>query len=109
METAGDDLRTSENSVTINQSREIDERSTKALLRIIDLRLMPLLTLLYIFSYLDRINIGLKRFVIYIQYTTPLFFIKGNARLFGLEHDLHLLPSEYNWAVSIFFISYVSM
>lgn len=35
-----------------NQQAELDERATNALLRKIDLRLMPLLVLLNIFSYL---------------------------------------------------------
>lgn len=54
----------------------IDERK---LLRKMDLRLMPMLTLLYLFSFLDRGNIG-------------------NARIEGMEEDLHLGGTQYNWA-----------
>ncbi|GLB22705.1 hypothetical protein AtubIFM61612_003283 [Aspergillus tubingensis] len=56
----------------------IDERK---LLRKMDLRLMPMLTLLYLFSFLDRGNIG-------------------NARIEGMEEDLHLGGTQYNWAQS---------
>ncbi|KAE9966081.1 hypothetical protein EG327_000233 [Venturia inaequalis] len=48
-----------------------DEKATKRLLRKIDIVLLPLLSLLYLLSFLDRANIG-------------------NARLAGLEKDLHL-------------------
>jgi hypothetical protein len=49
------------NLVVRNQQAELDKRAINALLRKIDLRLMPLLTLLYFFNYLARINIGNKR------------------------------------------------
>ncbi len=93
-----------------DEQSQLNERAREALLRKIDLRLMSLLTLLNFFSFLDRINIGNKRNLIYILHTICLlfFFRKGSASLFGLEHNLNLSPSDYNWAVSIFFISYVS-
>ncbi|CAF1460146.1 unnamed protein product, partial [Didymodactylos carnosus] len=53
----------------------------------IDRRLIPLLSLLYLCSFLDRINIG-------------------NAKVAGIEKDIHLTPSQYNIVVSIFFVSY---
>ncbi|SPB49928.1 unnamed protein product [Aspergillus niger] len=62
----------------------IDERK---LLRKMDLRLMPMLTLLYLFSFLDRGNIG-------------------NARIEGMEEDLHLGGTQYNWALTVFFFTY---
>lgn len=59
-----------------------------AVTRRVDLRLIPLLTILYFFSYLDRINIG-------------------NAQVSGLTNDTDS-THEFNWAVSIFYVSYVS-
>ncbi|KAF9124957.1 hypothetical protein BGW39_007765 [Mortierella sp. 14UC] len=56
--------------------------------RKIDWHLLPLLSLMYLFSFLDRVNIG-------------------NAKVAGLEKDLRLTPSEYSWALSIFFIGYI--
>lgn len=53
----------------------IDE---KKVLRKMDLHLMPMLTLLYLFAFLDRGNIG-------------------NAKIEGLIDDLHLEGSQYNW------------
>lgn len=53
--------------------RETEEKIVKKL----DWNLLPLLGILYLFSYLDRVNIG-------------------NARLFGLEESVHLTDSQYN-------------
>jgi hypothetical protein len=54
-----------------------DPKSTKRLLRKIDMRLIPFLALLYLLSFLDRTNIG-------------------NARLAGLEADLGMKGLQYN-------------
>ena len=59
------------------------------LLRKMDLRLIPLLALLYLMSFLDRGNIG-------------------NARLAGLEKDLGLVGNQYAWTLTIFFFSYAA-
>jgi hypothetical protein len=49
------------NPVMRNQQTELDERAMKALLRKIDLRLMPCLAVIFFFNYLDRNNISNKR------------------------------------------------
>ncbi|KAG0244081.1 hypothetical protein BGW41_000509 [Actinomortierella wolfii] len=56
--------------------------------RKIDLHMIPLLALLYLCSFLDRVNIA-------------------NAKLAGMDAHLNLTPTEYSWALSIFFIGYV--
>ncbi|KAI9293703.1 MFS nicotinic acid transporter-like protein Tna1 [Neoconidiobolus thromboides FSU 785] len=73
----------SDNAVITNETLSI-----KKLVRKVDLRLIPFLTILYIFSFLDRVNIG-------------------HARLYQLEKDLNLGPNEFSWTLSIFFIGYV--
>lgn len=50
----------------------------KKILRKMDLRLIPIMSLLYLLAFLDRGNIG-------------------NARIEGLEADLRLTGSQYNW------------
>ncbi len=65
-------LPASVNSVVSNQQTQLDERAMNALLRKIDLRLMPLLVLLNFFSFLERINIGIKRTLIYILYISEV-------------------------------------
>ncbi|KAI7866807.1 major facilitator superfamily domain-containing protein [Spinellus fusiger] len=72
-------------------SNLIDPASPEELKKIIwklDFRILPLLSLLYLSSYIDRTNIG-------------------NAKLFGLATDIEISANDYNWALSIFFIGYV--
>jgi hypothetical protein len=59
----------------------------KAVLRKMDLRLLPMLALLYLLSFLDRGNIG-------------------NAKIEGLSTDLKLTGPEYNWCLTVFFFTY---
>lgn len=53
----------------------------KRILRKIDLRLLPMLSLLYLLAFLDRGNIG-------------------NAKIEGMLKDLHMTGPQYNWVVS---------
>ncbi|CAG8825789.1 7738_t:CDS:2, partial [Gigaspora rosea] len=62
----------------------ITDAKEKKLIKKIDLRIIPLIIVLNILSFLDRVNIG-------------------NAKLAHLEQDLNLVGNEYNWALSIFF------
>ncbi|PLB43703.1 putative MFS transporter [Aspergillus steynii IBT 23096] len=66
----------------------IDPRAEKRLLWKCDLHVVPILTLLFMFAFLDRINIG-------------------NARLMGLEKDLGMSGHQYNVALFVFFIPYI--
>ncbi|KAF9285182.1 hypothetical protein BGZ68_004107 [Mortierella alpina] len=65
-----------------------DPAQIARLRRKIDWRLLPLLSLMYLCSFLDRVNIG-------------------NAKVAGLERDIGLTPDQYSWALSIFFIGYI--
>ncbi|EFQ31568.1 major facilitator superfamily transporter [Colletotrichum graminicola M1.001] len=69
--------------------KTLEERAAidKKLMWKVDLWLVPWLSLLYLLSFLDRTNIG-------------------NARLAGMEADLHMEGSDYNLSLTIFFISY---
>ncbi|KAF1802634.1 major facilitator superfamily domain-containing protein [Mucor lusitanicus] len=71
-----------------NLSYKEDSRLNKILVKKLDRRLLPLLCILYLLSYIDRSNIG-------------------NAKLGGLEEDLNMSKSEYQWSLSIFYFSYV--
>lgn len=64
------DSKVEEGSITDpNLHTGFDENATKALIRKVDLHIVPVLVVLYLLSFLDRTNIG-------------------NARLAGLEEDL---------------------
>lgn len=66
----------------------IDEASEKKLLRKCDLHVVPIISILYVLSFLDRINIA-------------------NARIQGLESDLDMSGQDYNIALMVFFIPYI--
>ncbi|KAG9785674.1 pantothenate transporter liz1, partial [Aureobasidium melanogenum] len=68
-------------------SEEERKRIDRALLWKLDLQLIPWLSFLYLISFLDRTNIG-------------------NAKIDGLQEDLHMTNNEYNNTLTIFFISY---
>ncbi|ESK95026.1 mfs transporter [Moniliophthora roreri MCA 2997] len=65
-----------------------DATGDRRLLRKVDLRLLPILTLLYLLSFLDRTNVG-------------------NARIIGLADDLKLSPPAYNTSLALYFVAYV--
>ncbi|KAH6975730.1 major facilitator superfamily transporter [Ilyonectria destructans] len=54
----------------------------------IDLMILPIVSILYLFCFIDRSNIG-------------------NARLAGFEADLGMEGIDYNATLSIFYISYI--
>ena len=68
-------------------SAEERARIDKALVRKLDWKLIPWLTLLYLSAFLDRTNIG-------------------NAKVDGLQKDLNMTQGQYLATLSIFFVSY---
>ncbi|CAF1424144.1 unnamed protein product [Rotaria sp. Silwood1] len=66
----------------------MNEPDDEKILRKLDLHLIPTMTLLYLLSFLDRVNIG-------------------QAKLNGLTISLNLSSIEYNTCLSVFFITYV--
>ena len=66
------------------------ERLDRALRRKIDIRLLPMIVLMYIMNYLDRNNIAA-------------------ARLAGLEDELNLSSTQYLTCLSILFVGYLLM
>lgn len=66
----------------------IDPALERKVVRKCDLHVVPILTALFMFAFLDRINIG-------------------NARILGLEEDLGMGGHQYNIALFVFFIPYI--
>ncbi|GAB7361284.1 hypothetical protein MBLNU230_g1344t1 [Neophaeotheca triangularis] len=66
----------------------IDKAKEKKLVRKLDIHIIPVVMLLYLLSFLDRVNIG-------------------NARLYGLEEDLGLSSNQFQTAVSLLFVTYL--
>ena len=67
----------------------LDEATNKRLLRKIDLRLMPLLCVIYGLNFLDK---------------TTLSY----ASIMGLQTDLGLVGSDYQWLGSFFYFGYLA-
>ncbi|PWW72725.1 MFS general substrate transporter [Tuber magnatum] len=65
-----------------------DHGFERKLVRKLDKHIVPMIMLLYLFSFLDRVNIG-------------------NARLYGLEEDLELKGNQFQTSVSILFVTYL--
>ena len=59
----------------------------RKVLRKMDRYLLPMITLLYLLTNLDRSNIG-------------------NAKIEGLSEDLHMTSSQFNWALTVFYFTY---
>ncbi|RKL35211.1 hypothetical protein BFJ70_g8068 [Fusarium oxysporum] len=75
----------SDEAGTVDSSSPINE---KALLRKLDLKLLPAVGILYLLSFLDRSNVG-------------------NARIEGMIDDLHMSGNEYLTGLTLYFIGYV--
>ncbi|KAI0469128.1 MFS transporter [Xylaria cf. heliscus] len=65
-----------------------DPEAERKLRKKLDLMIVPTVSILYLFCFIDRTNIG-------------------NARLAGFETDLGLTGDGYNSVLSIFYISYI--
>ena len=74
----------------IGTSVDWTEADERALVRKIDLRIFPMLILLFILNFIDRNNFA-------------------NARLKGLQKDLGLSDVQYQTCISILLVGYVSM
>jgi hypothetical protein len=72
----------------ISEFSNIDHDLSKRVTRKIDIRLVPMLGLMYLIAFLDRTNIA-------------------NAKLNGFEKDLGMPDNGYNTALWVFFLSFV--
>ncbi|CAG8053235.1 unnamed protein product [Penicillium salamii] len=75
-------------NVTAIDAISFTPEEEKALLRKVDLTLLPTIWIMYLLSYLDRTNIG-------------------NAKISGMEVDLNLTSNQYSIALVVFFVRYV--
>ena len=66
----------------------MDQVAQKKLLWKCDLHVLPMISILYMLAFIDRINIG-------------------NARIQGLEKDLNMKGNDYNIALLVFFVPYI--
>ncbi|KAJ5119215.1 hypothetical protein N7526_010852 [Penicillium atrosanguineum] len=74
---------------SIQETLTFTPEEEQALVRKIDLTLLPTIWIMYLLSYLDRTNIG-------------------NAKISGMETDLKLNSNDYSIALVVFFVGYVA-
>lgn len=67
-----------------------DAAEEKKLVRKMDIRIFPIMIILFVLNFIDRNNFA-------------------NARLQGLEEDLNLSDVEYQTCISILLVGYVTM
>lgn len=75
------------------EDREIDAdyhaRLTRRLLFKVDTRVLPILALLFLCSFLDRTNVG-------------------NAKIIGLASDVGMSNLQYNQGLAVFYATYIA-
>ncbi|CAD6583328.1 MAG: hypothetical protein CYPHOPRED_002339 [Cyphobasidiales sp. Tagirdzhanova-0007] len=71
-----------------SEFQQIDKRQETRLLRKVDLYMIPVFGLVYLFAFLDRGNIG-------------------NAKVAGMATDLKLVGNQYGTCVSVVYATYV--
>ncbi|KAI9800294.1 MAG: hypothetical protein M1833_003408 [Piccolia ochrophora] len=81
-----------------------DEES--AVVRRFDRRVVLLMGFLYMLSFLDRSNIGNVSHFLLIRVLDPLHDLIG-ARIAGLQRDLRLSSTQYEWLLTAFYITYI--
>lgn len=77
----------SKSAPSTDELAPIDPVADAALMRKVDKFIVPFMVVMYLFSFLDRVNIG-------------------NAKLNGMEEDLGLVGDQFQIAVSILFVPY---
>ncbi|KAF7596105.1 hypothetical protein BBP40_003367 [Aspergillus hancockii] len=73
--------------VIVAESIAIDAAIGRSVVRKLDFRLLPVLSLMYFFNSLDRSNLG-------------------NAKTDGLEQDLHLVGNQYSTILAVFNVTF---
>ncbi|KAJ8482686.1 hypothetical protein ONZ45_g14862 [Pleurotus djamor] len=76
-------------SPTYGDIEDFDTEAVRRLRRKLDWFLLPLFTIIYCTNFVDRTAIG-------------------NARIAGLEKDLHMKGFDFNIALTVFYVSYIA-
>ncbi|KAL4877908.1 major facilitator superfamily domain-containing protein [Aspergillus karnatakaensis] len=71
-----------------NGDFEAEQKLTRRVLFKLDTRILPILALLFLCSFLDRTNVG-------------------NAKILGLEEDLNITNHQYDIGLTIFYLFYI--
>jgi len=66
-----------------------DSKAVKGLLRKMDCRILPVLAMLFLCSFIDRTNVG-------------------NAKILGLEKDININDHQYSIGLCVFYATYIA-
>jgi hypothetical protein len=91
----------------LQETVPFSHQEEKALVRKIDLALLPVIWFMYLLSYMDR-----TKYVACTQFHDELATNDscnsiGNAKISGMETDLNLTSNQYSTALVVFFVGYV--
>lgn len=103
-----DGKRSDEHQELVTQRYDLysPEEDNKVLQKL-DRRVVLFIAFLYLLSFLDRSSEYIPpRNFIRVQLTMALDI--GNARIAGLEDDLHLNPGQYDMLLTIFYLTYIA-
>ncbi|KAL4781725.1 major facilitator superfamily domain-containing protein [Aspergillus varians] len=75
-------------SVSLGGDSDAEEKLTRRILFKLDTRILPVLAILFLCSFLDRTNVG-------------------NAKILGLEDDLNITNHQYDIGLAIFYLFYI--
>ncbi|KAI0467715.1 major facilitator superfamily domain-containing protein [Xylaria cf. heliscus] len=67
---------------------EFDRKLERTVLWKLDTRILPILALLFLCSFFDRTNVG-------------------NARLYGLENEIHITDHQYDVGLAVYYATYI--
>ncbi|KAF7296089.1 hypothetical protein MKEN_01424000 [Mycena kentingensis (nom. inval.)] len=84
---------------TLPPPPQLSEHEQRKLYRKLDLRLMPILAVMYLVSFLDRANLGAASRRTSVDQLLMTMDV-GNARLQGLESQLELTGNKFNIALA---------
>jgi hypothetical protein len=87
-EILGNQFEEVENGEARLSAKDHQALSRKILFKL-DLRVLPVLALLFLCSFLDRTNVG-------------------NARLYGLEKDIGVTDHQYDTGLAVFYATYIA-
>ncbi|KAI0077646.1 MFS general substrate transporter [Panus rudis PR-1116 ss-1] len=82
-------LSTAKDAELAQEGMEYTTPAEKKAVRLLDYTILPLMTMFYLLSFLDRANIG-------------------NARVAGLQKDLRLTDHQYQVAVTVTYVPYIA-
>lgn len=87
---------------------DFSQVNERRLMRKIDFRIVPWLSLLYLLNSLDRSNIGNSRVSSLYYPAFDISFIQAHilCQLYGMEQDLHITNTQYLLALTSFFFPY---